>query len=105
MSVNTYVSGIRNKTARFDDMVDLKMFCDKLTVSYPEELIDYFNGTDALEMDDKADVIKEALEVSLNYDLCGIVGLTKGNIDTDDGMIVDLSKLPDDITKLRIYMS
>ena len=105
MGVSVFVNGVRSHDGKLGEMADLKVLCDSNEMSYPPELVKYFEGSDALDMRERSDVIKAATEVSLRYDLRNIKGLTNGDVDYGNGMIIDLSKLPDDIKKLRIYMS
>jgi len=85
-------------------MLNLREQCDKLCVAYPPELVEYFRGTEALDMATRSDATKAVIEVDLEYDL-KIDGLVQGRVCHEDGMLIDLAKLPDDIALLRIYLS
>ena len=105
MGCNVRVVGVRDLDGKFKDMVALKNLCDKTKASYPKELINYFeaaieeHGTDDLEdLDDEGmQEIMAGMEIPDDA--------TEGDPDYDDGMFIDLSKLPKDIKKLRVYMS
>jgi hypothetical protein len=103
MGVGVRVSGIRDVDGKLSDMLDLKSQCDKLRIAYPPELRDYFRGSDALNMSNRADAERAAVEVTL-----GVYGLlpsvAEGCVEEGDGMVIDLPKLPDDIKRIRIYM-
>jgi len=103
MSVDVYVSGIRDADGKLSDMLDLKSQCDKLHIAYPPELREYFRGSDALGMSDRADAARAAVEVDLSA-YGPLPGVADGSVEEGDGMVIDLSKLPDDIKRLRIYM-
>ena len=103
MSVDVYVSGIRDADGKLSDMLDLKSQCDKLRIAYPLELRDYFRGSDALHMSNRADAERASVEV--NFSSYGpLPGVATGCVEEGDGMVIDLSKLPDDIKRIRIYM-
>lgn len=103
MSVSVYICGVREADGKLGQMVDLKLLCDQNNMSYPPELVEYFEGTEALDLATRDDAIDAATETNLRYDL-NIDGLTTGDVEYGRGMLVDLAKLPSDITKLRIYM-
>ena len=103
MSVDVYVSGIRDADGKLSDMLDLKSQCDKLHIAYPPELREYFRGSDALGMSDRADAARAAVEVDLSA-YGPLPGVADGSVEEGDGIVIDLSKLPDDIKRLRIYI-
>lgn len=107
MGASVFISGVREPDGKLGDMLDLLEQCDKLGVKYPPELVDYFKGTEVLEMKyDREAAIQTATEFDLEYGpLAKINGLVEGNVEYGDGATIDLTKLPDDIKKLRIYMS
>ena len=103
MGVDVYVSGIRDVDGKLSDMLDLQSQCDKLRIAYPPELRDYFRGSDALHMSNRADAKRASVEVDLSsYGPLPFVA--KGSVEEGDGMVIDLAKLPDDIKWIRIYM-
>ena len=104
MGVSVDVNGVRNADGKLAKMIELRFQCDELGTSYPLELIDYFEGTDALEYDSSEKMLREMMEVSLKYGL-NIPGLLGGDIEYGDGLIIDLTKMPEDIKRLRVYMS
>ena len=105
MSVNVHIYGVRDPDGKLGDMIQLMEQCDKLEIPYPDKLKEYFKGTEALDMGTSDLAIKAATEVSLGKWGLNIEGLVDGDVEYGDGMIVDLSKLPEDIKRLRISMS
>ena|GEM_PF-4722149 len=99
MSVSTHIVGQRNRGGKLGDMLDLKELCDKLQIHYPPELMEYFKGTAALASTSRESALQMATEVDLD-----IEGLAAGSVEYGDGAVIDLTKLPDDIKRLRIYM-
>lgn len=113
MGCSISVHGVRDLDVDFKEMIAIAKMCKKKNVSLPKEVIEYFeplrSGFDSIEdmknIDEKS-VGEYMSEVSLTWDLGKkIKGLTTGDPDCGDGMIIDLSKLPQEIKKLRIYMS
>ncbi|OYW72378.1 MAG: hypothetical protein B7Z37_25000 [Verrucomicrobia bacterium 12-59-8] len=50
MSVSVHVKGIRNQGHKLRELAALKIQCDKHSLSYPPELVQYFGeGSDALD--------------------------------------------------------
>lgn len=105
MGCDTYAIGIRDLDGKFKDMVDLKLMCDKTKVSYPRELVDYFapaikeHGTDELKYLDEKAMESIMTEMQIPKEA------RTGDVEYKDGMFIDVSKLPKDIKKIRIYMS
>ncbi len=105
MGCSVFAVGIRDLDGRFKDMVALKLMCDKTKTSYPKELLAYFedaieeHGTDELEDLEEETMERIMKEVNIPDEAC------EGDVDTDDGMLIELSKLPDDIKTIRVYMS
>lgn len=89
--------GVRDIDSRLKAMLDLKFTCRELGYSYPPELIEAF-GEDVLEFDAREDIIKAVTEV----DLGGRNWRTRA-----DGkgceLVIDLSELPDGISKIRVF--
>lgn len=94
MSMSTGVYGLRDLGHTFDKMMLIKNFCDAQGVSYPKEVVEYF-GEDVEEDEDY--LRNELAHVDIKY------AITEYGTDTEDGFEVDLSKLPEDVTKLRFY--
>jgi len=104
MSLSVHIKGVRHPDGKLRKMAEFKLRCDDLEIAYPDDLREYFKGTDALDSVDMGLIIRSAIEVDLRYDL-QINGLIHGEVEYEDGAIIDLEKLPDDIKQLRIYMS
>ena len=103
MSVSVFIAGQRDEDGRLRGMANLKTECDRMGLSYPPELIAYFEGTEALEHDSIDAIVRCATEVNLKYEL-KVDGLIEGDPAYGEGAIIDLSKLPTDICRLRVYM-
>ena len=100
------MSGVRDPDGKLGEMMDLKEQCNKLNADYPQQLVDYFDGTDVLDSGGDRDyLVRMATEVGLKYGGLKIDGLVEGDVEYGDGMTIDLPKLPDDIKKLRVYMA
>ena len=105
MGASVSVYGVREPEGKLGSMVDMVIQCKDLDITIPPEVEDYFEGTDATHMRTREEMIREATETSLKYGFHSIDGLTEGDVEYDNGMLVDLSKLPEDIKFLRISMS
>lgn len=103
MGASTYIVGIRSEEGTLREMAHLALECDRLGVSYPKEIEDYFEGTEALEHSTLENMIIAATEVDLEDDL-NIEGLVEGDVRYHNGAVIDLNKLPRDIKFLRVYM-
>ena len=95
MGVEIFIEGLREAGPQLDSMLDLKRKCDELKMDYPPQLVEYFEGTDALEMRNEY-ARNEALSVDIRVE---------GDVMYDDGAYIDLSELPEDVKKIRIYCS
>lgn len=49
MGCRVQVKGMTEPTDKSEKMFKLKEACDQADTSYPEELVEYFKGTDVLE--------------------------------------------------------
>jgi hypothetical protein len=105
MGCHTYAVGIRDLDGKFKDMVDLKLMCDKTKVSYPQELEDYFKKAIKEYGSDDLKYLSEERMTSIMTEMAIPKDARTGDVEYNDGMIIDLSKLPADIKKIRIYMS
>ena len=107
MSVSVHAVGVRDLDAEFDKMFELASSCHDAMVSLPKEVQEYFE--DYLDEYGSLPVFESKLnrlelerymfEEPINGD--GIV--IDGGHFGGDGMIIDLSSLPSDIHKIRIY--
>lgn len=102
MSFYVYVYAVRDPDGRFGEMLQLKAACDKVKATYPPELEEYFKGTSALDYSKPDDVLRVATEVTLES--LKITRLIEGDAKQKAGAVIDLSKLPPDIKKLRITL-
>lgn len=97
MSMSTHVFAVRDLDGRFKKMMDLKLACDDLGVSYPAELVEYFEHPNESE-----GYLREAMET---------VELPEGLIqqrttdDAEDIWEVDVTQLPEEVKKIRFVNS
>jgi hypothetical protein len=107
MGVNVQVNAVFDPDGKLGRMLDLKEACEAVNASYPKELSDYFAGTDVLHGLSREQALQEMTERSLIHDelIKSYHGLTEGKPEYGNGMLIDLSRLPDGVKKLRIYMS
>ena len=105
MSVNVYVAGQRDSDGKLAQMADLLVRCNTLDVEPPAEVAAYFSDIELHGCPTVEKLIDAATEVSLHYDDLTIEGLLEGDVEYGDGLVIDLTKLPEDIKRLRVYMS
>jgi hypothetical protein len=80
-------------------MAALKVQLDRLKMSYPTELEEYLG--EAIHQTTVSEIIREASAIDVDDELAGV----EGSAEYGEGMLIDLTKLPTGIKKLRIYMS
>lgn len=87
----TCVYGIKNLDEEFDNMIKIKLDCEKKGIKYPEHLYEYFfNPCKSIKY------LREQIEfVSIKEAIC------IKNKDKVDGWQVDLSKLPKNVKAIR----
>ena len=91
--MSTYVYGIKPPDATFNAMLAVHKACEKAKVQPPDDVIDFFNDTEP----DPAGVLVNLEEVK---------GATKPWCDDmQEGIEIDLSKLPKGVTKIRFVNS
>ena len=94
MGMSTYVKGVRDLSVKFEMMMNIKKVCDKAEVSYPAELHEYFGDM----IHEHPDMIRSEMEeMDIKY--------IETHPDTSDVFEVDLSKLPEDVSKVRFILS
>lgn len=102
MSVSTHVVGLRDEGGRLREVADLVVRCRSLALKPPEEAIKFLG--DGIYHTTVDEMVRASVDVDLKHDL-KIDGLVDGDIEYGDGIFIDLSKLPADIKKIRIYQS
>ena len=101
--------GVRDEDGLLGDMLAAKETCDRLGLTYPPELREYFAGAD---MDLKVEDLKAAmLEVPLLPPLSGNINPTSTSVDFSYGedemrkwMLFPVDDLPVDIKFLKLVM-
>lgn len=94
MGMSVFVKGVRDLSVKFDMMMNIKKVCDKAEVSYPAELHDYF-GYNIDESEDYIRSEKEEMDIEC----------IETHLDSSNVFEVDLSKIPEDVTKIRFILS
>ncbi len=100
MSVSVNIVGVASvDKGKFKDMMDLKKLCDKQKVDYPKQVKAFFDKYGPEDWDDMDnEYIQESMgEVNIDDAITGEVEY--------GGAVLDLTKLPDGIKSLKIYMS
>ena len=99
MSMSTWVYGIRNldDDSTFQKMIDVKLACEKAEIGYPVAVEKYFD-----EYGPEADVetLTRSMEQVEIESAC-----TELRYDMTEVVEVDITKIPDGITKLRFTNS
>lgn len=90
MSMNTYVIGIRPPDEKFRKMLDAYKACSDAGIEPPDEVLDFFEG----ETPDPKGVHLEITSAE-----------SKWAEDAAEGIEVDLSKLPKDVSIIRFVNS
>jgi hypothetical protein len=92
MSVSVYIIGLKEPAP--DYLAKLKAYkaCEEANVEPPPELLDYFDGVQSEY------IPGDGMEVEIDE-------AVNGDVEYGDGAVIDLSKLPEGVTKIRVYMS
>ena len=101
MSTTVSIALIHKAPPELDDMVELKQLCDKLKAEYPERLKRFFAGTEALDVTENYDIKRLYYEHPTN----SVPGCAEGNMERDGSVTIDLTKLPDSVTGIRVHYS
>lgn len=88
MGMSSHVIGIRAPDSKWQRMKAIWDACDLAEVNVPDEVLDYFEGEEPNPL---------GVEVELNGCVNGV------DEEGQDGFVVDLSKLPKDITHIKFY--
>lgn len=97
MSMSHYVKGVRDLDAKFADMIQLKLACEKANISYPAELEEYFDG----ETCESEKYLRAQME---EMDLPD-EAVKQLKLEYKDGYEVDISKLPKECKAIRFEIS
>ena len=92
MGMSTHIAGITPPDAAFQKMYDAYKACEDAGVQIPDEIVKYFQG----ELPDPKGMIT---------DLTRAPFVTEYNEDSQNGLEVDLRKLPNHIKVIRFYNS
>ena len=90
MGMSTHVVGLKPADERWFQMKEIWDMCTKAKIDIPEEVDDFFEG----EYPDAAGMPVEI------YDAC-----SEYRADMQEGYEIDITKLPKDVTVVRVYNS
>jgi hypothetical protein len=92
MGMSTHVDGIKASEAKWKKMKKVWDTCAEAGVDIPSEVRDYFED----ENPDDAGVV---------VDLEGTDAVSKYSADGSSGFVIELNKLPKDLTHIRFFNS
>jgi len=92
MGMSVHIKGIRDLSKRFDKMMAVKEACDKARIDYPADVYDFF-GPEACEDREYLATEMETIEIEVERPRAGHAA--------EDRYEIDLSKLPEDVKKIR----
>lgn len=96
MGMSTHVVGLRDLDGKFKQMIEVKLACERAETSYPEEVLDYFNGNQA----ESVAYLEENLrEVDISE------SISEWSDDSRNGYSLDVTKLPKEVNEVRFYNS
>lgn len=93
MSISRHVQGVRDLDAKFQDMMDVKLACDKAGIDYPEAICEYFE----YPAESENYLRKEKCCVPVTY--------TEGTDDGEDIIMVKIEDIPEDVNRLLFITS
>lgn len=100
MSTSTHIKAfIPDTDLEFQRHKKVFLVCLQAKVSLPHETADYFNFYDGIP--DNGDLLDSKLEIDIKNSNC----LNKWHNHDADGYEIDLTKLPQGVTKIRFYNS
>ena len=112
MGCDIAIHAVRDLDVDFNEMIAIAKMCKKKKVSLPKEVVEYFKplkdkyeNIEDMDSIDEDSIAEHMAEEHVEYDLKHIQGLCSGDTDTEAGLVIDLTKLPKEFKKLRIYMS
>jgi hypothetical protein len=97
MGMCSYVKGVRDLDGKFKQMIDVKCACEAADIEYPQAVKNYFNECDP--GCDVEDLRREMAEVDID-EAC-----SEDFYDATAAYVVDISKLPEGITKIKFINS
>ena len=90
MSMSTYVQGLKSKTEEYQIKLDIYNACKKINIEPPREIVDFFDGEiceDGIIIELPKEAVREYSDEYRNF------------------LEVDLTKLPDNVSKIRFVNS
>lgn len=95
MGISTHVVGMRDLGGQFARMIAAKEACEEAGVSYPKELVEYFETPGETPM-----YLQQKMQ-EVNID----VAVSEDSDDGTNSWVVDLSKLPKEVKSIKFSNS
>lgn len=96
MGMCSRVNGVRDLDGLFAKMIQAKLACENAGIGYPQEVIKYFKGEHSC---DESYLRQEMESVDIQQ------AVEPWRQEMEDGFVVDLSKLPEGVKKIRFINS
>ena len=94
MGMYVDVKGVRDLSMNFEKMMNVKKACDDADVGYPVVIEEYFGSN----VDESEDMIRSEMELA-------DIAYIETHPDSADVYEIELSKIPEDIKKIRFIIS
>lgn len=94
MGVSIYIEGLKDVTEEYTAKRDAYLSCKKAGIDIPEELLSYFANDEGEDPSDSGIVVPLYNHPSV-----------EGEVYYGDGAVIDLSALPEGVTRIRVYAS
>lgn len=89
MSTNVFVTGVGEANEDFIKMKAVYTACIKADIEIPEEVEEFFDG------DDPENLVGSPINIEK---------FSKGDAETEEGMLIDVQALPEYVRYIRVYM-
>ena len=109
MSASIHVVGLRDLDGQFAKMAAIKKMCEDSGVSYPKEVVEYFDvDDDGSQPDEDISYYREQMEeIDLDPDCTDERTPWWEELDEEmvNGCIIDIAKLPPEVKRIKFYVS
>ena len=99
MSTSTSVQAFRDMDGEFRKMLDIKLYCDRQNVSYPQEVENYFRSNGSFPAEDAETLQEQLLSVGIE------AALSEYSDESSAGYEIEVAKLPKEVKTLRFTNS
>jgi hypothetical protein len=96
MSMSTYIQAFRDFDSKWNEMMKIKLLCDKNKISYPKEVSDYFG--------EEAEESQSYLEQELNK-IDTKKWTKEWNEDSRQGFEIEVKDIPKEVKTIRFVNS